>query len=365
MTFRTTISSLATTLAATLAMNMSLNLVAAASELVGTRDITVFSVERQMDLPVTIWYPASHGPEASIVGENRVFEGTPASVGAEPETGRHPLILLSHGSGSTVQAMGWLAAHLAKAGFIVAGPNHPRTTSGDSTPADTPLLWQRVDDLSSIITALSASQDWGGIVDNERIGVLGFSLGGAAAMKISGARAGLEAYAGYCDTWPDMPDCRWFAGGIAYADWEMIEVEPLDLRTIDKGLFERQNRDPRIKSAVLVDPSVAQAFDAESLRQIDIPMAFINLGAPHSIIAGVDSSELAGLTPHGSLSHIDQAIHFSFLAECRQDAKAFLKKIGEVDPICDDGGNRSRADIHAELKQMIATLFTSTLMNTQ
>ncbi|WP_394688441.1 alpha/beta hydrolase family protein [Hoeflea sp.] len=361
MTLRTTFPALATTLAASFALTMT----ATAAELVGTRDITVFSVERQMNLPVTIWYPASHGPQATVLDESRVFEGTPASVDAEPEKGQHPLVVFSHGSGSSIQSMGWLAAHLAKAGFIVAGPNHPHTTSGDSTPADTPLIWQRVDDLSSIITALSASQDWGGIVDNERIGVLGFSLGGAAAMKISGARASLEGYADYCETWPDMPDCRWFAGGIAYADWEMVEVDPLDLRTIDKGLFERQNRDPRIKSAVLVDPSVAQAFNTESLRQIDIPMAFINLGSPESIIAGVDSHELAALTPHGSLSHIDQAIHFSFLPECRRGAEAFLKQVGEVDPICDDGGSRSRADIHAELKQMIATLFTSTLMSTQ
>lgn len=361
MTLRTTCSTLATTLAATLAMNLA----SAAAELVGTRDITVFSVERQMDLPVTIWYPASHGPQATILDESRIFEGTPASADAEPEKGQHPLIVFSHGSGSSVQAMGWLAAHLAKAGFIVAGPNHPHTTSGDSTPADTPLLWQRVDDLSSIITALGASQDWSHLVDTGRTGVLGFSLGGAAAMKISGARASLEAYADYCETAPDMPDCRWFAGDVAYADWDMIEVAPLDLRTIDKTLFERQNRDPRIKSAVLVDPSVAQAFNAESLRQIDIPMAFINLGSPESIIAGVDSHKLAGLTPHGSLSHIDQAIHFSFLPECRQGAEAFLKQVGEVDPICDDGGNRSRADIHAELKQMIEAIFTKTLISTQ
>lgn len=361
MTFRTTFSTLTTTLAAILAMNMA----SAATELVGTRDIKVFSVERQMDLPVTIWYPASHGPDASIVGGNRVFQGTSASIDAEPEKGQHPLILFSHGSGSSIQAMGWLAAHLAKAGFIVAGPNHPRTTSGDSTPADTPLLWQRVDDLSRIITALSASQDWVDIVDTRRVGVLGFSLGGAAAMKMAGARARLDAYADYCDTWPDMPDCRWFAGGVAYVDRKMMKVDPLDLLTIDKALFERQNRDPRIKSAVLVDPSVAQAFDPGSLKQIDIPMAFINLGNPRSIIAGVDSSELARLTPHGSLSHIDQAIHFSFLPGCRQGAEDFLKQVGEVDPICDDGGNRSRADIHAELKQMIEAIFKETLMSTQ
>jgi predicted dienelactone hydrolase len=95
--------------------------------------------------------------------------------------------------------MGWIAAALAEAGFIVAGPNHPGTTSGDSSPAETVKLWQRTADLSAVIDRLSIDPEWRDALDPARIGVVGFSIGGATAMEIAGARADLDAYARYCD----------------------------------------------------------------------------------------------------------------------------------------------------------------------
>ncbi|OCW58648.1 dienelactone hydrolase [Hoeflea olei] len=319
----------------------------------GTRTLAIPSAARGRDLAVTLWYPAQGDGETVAVGDNRVFAGTSASENAQPAAGRHPLVVLSHGSGSTVQAMAWLAARLAQAGYIVAGPNHPGTTSGDSSPADTAKIWARVDDLSTVVSALLADPGWSGSIDADRIGVLGFSLGGATAMEMAGARADLEAYAGYCDANPSMADCRWYRGGRAFVDGEMVAVDPVDLRQVDRDLFERDNRDPRIKAAVLVDPALARAFTPESLERIAIPMSFINLGAPGSVPVAVEAQGLAALTPQGTHATVAGAIHYSFLAECKPDAKAFLASVGDTDPICDDGGTRSRAELHRELVDLI------------
>ena len=75
-------------------------------------------------------------------------------------------------------------------------------------------------------------------------------------------------------------DCGWYAGGKAYVDDEAVSVDKVDLRKIDKARFEQSNLDRRIKAAVLVDPGLAQAFDSQSLKDIAIPMSFINLGRP-------------------------------------------------------------------------------------
>ena len=68
--------------------------------------------------------------------------------------------------------------------------------------------------------------------------------------------------------------------------------------------LEQSNLDRRIKSAVLVDPGLAQAYDAQSLNEIAIPMNFINLGSGGTIPAAVIASGLAALSPHGSYATI-------------------------------------------------------------
>ncbi|MBE1206573.1 alpha/beta hydrolase family protein [Aminobacter carboxidus] len=312
----------------------------------GVKEVSVAQPGR--DLNVTVWYPAVAGGKPTAIGDNRIFKGASAVTEAPPVPGRFPLILLSHGSGGRVQAMSWLATELAKAGFVVAGPNHPGTTSGDSTPADTPKLWQRTADLSAVIDAMTGDSAWSNIIDADKIGVVGFSLGGAAAMEISGARANLEAYASYCDSYRKW-DCAWYAGGTGYVNDEPVKVDKVDLRSIDRARFEQSNLDRRIKTAVLADPGLAQAYDDQSLKEIAIPMHFINLGTAETIPLAVIADRLAKLTPKGSYTSVAGATHFSFLPECKEGGAEFLKSVGEIDPICTDEGTRPRGELHAEM----------------
>ncbi|WP_417709910.1 alpha/beta hydrolase family protein [Roseibium aggregatum] len=334
---------------------------AKAQEPVGVQKISVSSKARGEDLTILVWYPAKAGGEQVLIGDDRIFQGTPALADASKVEGTFPLIVLSHGSGASVEKMAWIASGLAGDGFIVAGPNHPGTTSGDSTPEDTPKLWQRTDDLATVIDRLLADPDWSASIDPRKIGALGFSLGGAAVLESAGATASLEAYADYCDTHAKMPDCQWFKGGRAFRDGEELEVEPFDLRTVDKTLFEQARQDARITSVFAVDPALAAAFQEESLAGIGIPLHFINLGKAGQIDAGVRSARLAEAAPEAELDHVADAVHFSFLPVCKADAIAFMKSIGEPDRLCTDGGGRSRAALHEEMAEMILKAFRTDL----
>ncbi|MDR3516596.1 MAG: alpha/beta fold hydrolase [Azospirillaceae bacterium] len=334
---------------------------ARAADTAGVQQMSLPSPARGKPLSVTLWYPAGAGGHETLVGDSKLFTGTPARADAPIAGGRHPLIVLSHGSGARVETMAWLAASLAEAGFIVAGPNHPGTTSGDSTPEDTPKLWQRTDDLSTTITALTGDSRWSAAIDATRIAVLGFSLGGAAALDLAGGRVRLDAYVRYCDGNPAMADCVWFAGRKGFVDGEAISTAPFDLRTVDRARFEQSNRDARIVFAVLVDPSMAQAFDPQSLKDIAIPLLFINQGRADAVPVSVKADALTDQSRNARLIHVPDAVHFSFLPECKPGGAALLKSLGDGDTLCDDAGTRSRADIHAELRQHITTALVEAL----
>lgn len=317
-----------------------------AAQAVGIRMLDVPSPARGADLSVTVWYPAIAGGKREVIGENRLFRGTTGRREAPVLTGRHPLVLISHGSGGSINTLGWIAGHLARAGFIVAGPNHPGTTTGNSTPADTIKLWQRPDDLSTVLTAMMADPHISGHIDGRRVGAMGFSLGGHSVMAMAGARVSREGYALYCENNPTMPDCIWFAS------------DQIDMRAVDKSAFEASVRDTRISAIVVIDPSLVQAYTTASLEGITIPVSLINLGGPDSVWwDAVRADAVAGKIAGAKHQVIPDAAHLTFLAECQPGARAFLREVGETDPLCEDAGGRTRSQIHAELKGMIEMAF--------
>ncbi len=331
-----------------------------AGDPVGVAKISVVSQDYPRPLAVTVWYPAAAAGKPDETAQDRIFEIPPASRDAPISPGRFPLILLSHGSGSRAEGMGWIAAALAERGFIVAGPNHLGTTSGDSTPAATPKIWERTQDLSAVITSLTEDPRWKASLDPGRIGAFGFSLGGSTVLELAGARPDLSAYIRYCQSYPDMMDCRWFAGGRGYAGGEQVAVPPFDLSSVDRVQFEKTRRDTRISAVVAVDPGLATVMQPDSVKTIGIPITLINLGSVGHIPAAVVSDRLAEQIPGARYKQVDMADHFSFLPICKPGASDFLRSVGEVDPICEETG-RPRADIHAELVQEITRTFADTL----
>ncbi|MFD1744635.1 alpha/beta hydrolase family protein [Rhizobium helianthi] len=351
-----------TLLTITLLLGSALAPAAALAEtFIGATTISVPSPQRGKPLMVDVWYPSDAKAPETPVGDNRIFTGAPAKRDAAINPGKFPLILLSHGSGSKAQGMTWIAARLAEKGFIVAGPDHPGTTSGDSTPIATPRIWERTQDLSNIITWMTGEARWKASVDASRIGVIGFSLGGSTALELIGARANLNAYADYCDHYSMMMDCQWYAGGFGFVDGKRVASPVVKLRDFDKAHFEQSNLDPRVISAVIVDPGLATAFRPQSLKTIEAATTVINLGDADKIPVAVDARMLSSQLPGAHYHQIPGSNHFSFLPVCKADALEILSEAGEKDPICDGEGVRDRATVHEEAAKLILDAFNTSL----
>ncbi|WP_343714563.1 alpha/beta fold hydrolase [Inquilinus sp.] len=315
-----------------------------AEEAVGVRTLTIPAPDRGTTLHGLLWYPAAPGGTSVLIGDDPPFRGTPARRDAPPAAGRFPLLLLSHGLGGGAADLGWISARLAAAGYIVAAPNHPGTTGGDVSPAAALQVWQRPADLSAVLDAIEAAPAWRDRIDTGRVGVLGFSLGGYTALAIAGARVDAAAYARYCDTSKTpMWDCTWLQQG------------GVDVHRIDAARFGRSNRDPRIAFAIAVDPALAPAYTAESLKGLPVPVEIINLGRPDTIPPMVAAAGVAAAIPGAAYETVPDAVHYSFLGECVPDGAALLKREGLTEPLCDDGDGRPRAALHAQLGRMIET----------
>ncbi|WP_322896270.1 MULTISPECIES: alpha/beta hydrolase family protein [unclassified Yoonia] len=291
-------------------------------------------------LEVALWYPTEDRGTAETVGENAAFFGIPVLRDAAPEAGDHPLVLLSHGYGGSWRNLNWLAERLVDAGYVVAAPDHPGTTTFNRDPEQAAALFERPHDLSRATDALLANPALAGLVDANRIAAIGHSLGGWTVAALAGARFAPDQFAADCARNPNPRTCS-LSEELGLNDPAIESVMP----------------DPRLGAFVSLDLGLARGFTPESLSAIDTPALIIGAGVDiGDLPAKLESGWLAEHLPADSarLWMIPDAMHFSFMHICKPGAEAMIE---EEDPgdgiVCRDGGTRSRQDIHAELANEI------------
>ena len=306
--------------------------------------------EGSRPLNIAVWYPTTETGSPEKVGDNIVFYGTSALREAKPEAGEHPLLLLSHGYGGNWRNLNWLASAMAAQGYIVAAVDHPGTTTLNKSPEDAKQLWRRPQDLQRVMAKLVSTPSLAGEVDTQRVAAVGHSLGGWTVLELAGARFDAERFQTDCRAHVELSACKL--------------IQTLGINHAAERLAA-DAREPKIKAVVSLDLGLARGFTPESLSQIAIPMLIM--------AAQADSDELPAKLESGYLAeHIPAAVrrdrsvegatHFSFMQQCKPGAGAL---IAEKDPgdeiVCQDGGTRSRADIHRQLAQDISTFLNQAL----
>ena len=327
---------------------LATNAPAHAADTIGLSFLSVPVPERGGSMDITLWYPAMAGGASILIGDSPLFKGEAAQQDAPAAAGSHPLILLSHGglkSGPFIGA--WMASRLASKGFVVAMMRQPdpQTMTSEESLHE---IWLRPADLSAALTAIEKRSTLSVEIDRNRVGVLGFLVGGTSALSLGGGRLDPESFARSCDPGGTGVDCAEFAGA------------GIDLHSIDPQNIARSHLDPRVKAAVVIDPEFGVNFSRDSLKRISIPVRLINLGMPASIWPGLRASGLKDTIPNAHYDLLGDTSQYSAFSECKPSGAAILREEGE-EPLCDDPQGTSRTAIHDRLADNVAAAFRSDL----
>lgn len=227
---------------------------------VGLKPMRFQDVQRdKVVINTSIWYPALVGSDGKAVDPD--LSGAP-----------YPLLLYSHGwSGSPAEAVDTgLVKALVSHGFVVAAMRHSTDASPNSF-VDRPM------DVLFILNSLAALDkgELVGMIDTERVGVLGWSSGGYTSMMMGGARlnpAAIQAILASPFIPDDRTDIRYF-----YPDWDWDSFVEYGRRflMLDGDNLWPAITDERIRAVMPIAEADANLFGEAGTEAISKPVLIV------------------------------------------------------------------------------------------
>ncbi|MBS1526455.1 MAG: dienelactone hydrolase [Bacteroidetes bacterium] len=304
---------------------------------------------RHRPLKTEIWYPTTDNRKPDNI-PGYPFIHIPTIRQATLPAGKHPLILISHGTGGGRMTLEWLADALVQKGFIVAAVDHWGNTYDNKIAIDFVTPWERPQDISFVLTKLLDDQKIGPVIDRNKIGAAGFSIGGYTVIALAGGKISLDALDKFGDTKEGVKE------------FTLPEFPGLDKaynHAEAEASFERSPdlKDKRIKAFFVMCPAVGQGFtQKEQLSRVTDPLYIV--GAQSDSIAPVETNALHyhQLIPRSKLYVVPgKAGHYTFLNEGTEAAKQ------NAGPFLNDDPSVNRHAIHEKVARIAVEFFQSAL----
>ncbi|UBF25954.1 alpha/beta hydrolase [Kovacikia minuta CCNUW1] len=205
----------------------------------------------------------------------------------EGQTQPAPVVVISHGLGSTPDAFAYLGRHLASYGFAAVIPQH---LGSDATRREALLLGIVGSDVNPVefidraldvtymldeLARLSQSDaTLAGRLNLQQVGAIGHSFGGYSVLALAGADPNIARLRQSCENLPPS-----------------LNAAPT-LQCLANRLpnFNYHLRDPRIKAVFAISPITSIVLGPESLSKIQIPTML--MGGSDDFVASVVQEQI-------------------------------------------------------------------------
>jgi len=289
--------------------------------------IARITVQDVVPFDAVVVYPTGAGEVPIQDGPYTIASSRDAPIATEA---LFPIVLFSHGGGGTIKAGGSplpyaaLLTSLAREGFVVVAPFHP----GSKRPLE--ALEDRPRQVHKALSAMLADPRFATHADPNRLGMMGFSYGGAVALIAAGAAPSLAHLAAYCRDRTDDP--------------KACDGVPTD-GSLANVVGKRSPDALAVKALVLMEPWGA-LFDRNGLTSVDMPTLLYraegsDLKAEGNILA------LATALPHPPRQETVPGGHFIFFGPCPPAVEA------EAPAACRDAPDVDRAAVHRRIEAEI------------
>lgn len=310
-----------------------------ANEAIGVRTIQYQDNERNRPIIVEFWYPTDEADASFDYIEDCVWVHPKEvrNVAISSKISSYPLILMSHGHRGDRRERTWLVDALVRQGYVVASVEHHGNVWHQYNPLSGFCFWDRAKDVSFMLTRLLEEPDLKTHIDADRIGFVGYSMGGMTGLALAGAEAK-------------------YAKEIAKAQQHQAgEISQEAFNLLDFSESEKNYREPRIRSILLICPATF-AYLPEALRQIKTPIG---------LIASIDDEVLPhkehahkiikNVTPYKLKLLRNKTSHYAFLNHMTEKGRQLFQRT-TTDP-----ASLNWAPIHKQATDFAIKFFQETL----
>ena len=174
-----------------------------------------------------------------------------------------PLAIITHGFTSSRGDFQYLAEHLASHGYIVLVPEHIGSDAvykeaflrGELSTTVSPIeFYSRPQDITTLLDEVEESE-LNSLINWQQVGILGHSFGGNTALVVAGAPINQERINQECQE-----------NELSLNASMLLQCRASFLPPID---FDQ--RDPRVKAVIAINPVTSTALGPESMGKIEIP----------------------------------------------------------------------------------------------